>query len=138
MYVVKDDKQLRLKIRHPIYALMCIYGVAFVYKIVFGDHTNVICLHISNFAITGLIISLEMFKSVRNGEYSAKRFRSLIVTAIALNILVEIVSIKDIQLPLGVTWVNFNTADPVDAVFGIVAALLFFFVMRFSIIPEKQ
>lgn len=124
--------------RYPIYVLISIYVLAFVYKIVFGDHTNFISLHVSNFAITGLVMSVDMFKSVRKGEFSAKGFHSLTVISIALNILVELVSIKDIQLPFGVTWINFNTADPIDALFGIVAALLFLIVMRFNTKPENN
>ena len=80
----------------------------------------------------------EMFKSVRKGEYSVTRLHSLLVISIVLNIFVESISIKDIQLPFGVTFIDFNTADPVDAVFGIVAALLFYVVMKLCTIPEKK
>lgn len=135
--MAKQQEQ-KLNYRYPVYGLMCVYTLAFLYKIVFQDYTNFISLHISNFAITGLIMSLEMFKAVRKGEYSVSRLRSLVVISVVLNIIVELISIKDIQLPLGVTWVDFNTADPIDAVFGIVAALLFFAVLKFCTITEKK
>ncbi len=129
---------LKLKYKYPIFGLLCLYTLPFIYKIVSQDHANFISLHISNFAITGLIMSLEMFKSVRKGEYLVTQLRSLVVISIVLNIVVELISIDDIQLPLGVTWVDFNTADPIDAVFGIVAAILFFAVMKFCTIPDKK
>lgn len=117
---------------------MCIYALAFVYKVVFQDQTNFVVLHISNFAITGLVMSVEIFKYVRKGEYLESRLRSLVYISIALNILVESVSINDIKLPFNVTWINFNTADPIDALFGIVAALLFLIVMKFCTVSEKK
>lgn len=117
---------------------MSLYVVAFGYRLATKDHTGYISLHISNFAITGLIMSVEMFKSVRKGEYLGSGLRSLVIISIAVNIIVESLSINDIKLPFNMTWVDFNTADPIDAIFGITAALLFFAVMRFSTIPEKK
>ena len=108
---------------------MGLYALAFGYKLLFQDHTNFISQHISNFAITGLIISIEMFQSIRNHEYSDNSFRALMVISIVLNILVESISLDEIKLPLGVRWVEFNVADPLDAVFGIVAVLLFMIVI---------
>ncbi len=110
---------------------MGIYALLFAYKITNSDHTDFISLHISNFAITGLIMSVELFKSVKRGEYSISDFRALVLISITLNILVESVNIGNIKLPLNVTFVDFNTADPIDALFGVLAVLLFVLVIAF-------
>jgi len=117
---------------------MAIYVLTFGYKLISEDHTNFISQHISNFAITGLIVSLEMFRNVKRGEYSLPNFRALIVISIVLNIIVESISIENISLPLGVTWINFNTADPLDAVSGILAVLLFVLTIRLCSKTNKE
>lgn len=117
---------------------MGLYALAFIYKIIFNDSTDFISLHISNFAITGLIISAEMLKNVRKGKYTTSNLNSWILISLVLNIIVESVTIKDINLPFGVTWVNFNTADPIDALFGIVAALLFYAVIKLCTYSEQK
>lgn len=117
---------------------MSAYLLAFIYRVVFQNHTNFMSLHISNFAITGIIISLEMFRSVKQGEYSKVRLRNLLLTVVVINIVVELINLKDVQLLFGVTLANFNTADPVDAVFGVLAAGLFLVVVQYCTAPGKR
>lgn len=70
-------------------------------------------------------MTLSAFPDLYRKGLSKISFIGLIGFWAILNIAIELfVSLKTLQLP-GVSLVNFNTPDPIDAAFGIAAIALF-------------
>jgi hypothetical protein len=103
-----------------------------VFVISLGLHETKIPLiydHISNFAITGAILSFSLFYDLHRGTLTKLSFFGALVFWGIVNIIMEFfVRLQTLSLP-GVSFINFNTPDPLDALFGLMAILLFYIVV---------
>lgn len=103
-----------------------------VFILSFGLHATKLPFvydHISNFAITGAMLSSSLFYDLYKGGVSKLSLLSAVAFWGLVNIVMEFfVRLQTLPLP-GVSFTDFNTPDPLDALFGIIAILLFYFVV---------
>lgn len=111
------------KLRRRILVLLLVFYI-FVYLLRLSD-IPYISDHATNFALCGGILVLSTYS-----ELVGKGLRQLsLILATGLwalvNVVVEFyVDVDVIKLP-GIEFVNFNTPDPADALFGLLGILLF-------------
>jgi hypothetical protein len=81
--------------------------------------------HISNFSITGVLFLDLTRKLLLKKGFSRKQLLIRALPFALLNVIIELfIRVDTLRLPGGVNFVEFNTPDPIDMVFGILAVLL--------------
>ena len=114
----------KYKLKHHVYY----FGLFLVFAGSFAvSKTNVpfISQHISNFGITGALLTLSLYPDLLTGKLTRTSLYVAIALWTAINVVIEFfVSLGDVALP-GLTLIRFNTPDPLDALFGIASIILF-------------
>jgi hypothetical protein len=83
--------------------------------------------HISNFYITGILLLLSLHCNLKR-LISKFYFYTVLWLWVFINLLGEwLVGVDRLTLP-GINFINFNTPDMVDAVFGILAVIIYGFI----------
>lgn len=127
----------KLKLKNTrIYPILLV-----VFVLSFGLHETKLPFihdHISNFAITGAMLSFSLFYDLYKGTVTKLSFIGALAFWGLINIVIEFfVRLQTLPLP-GVSLTDFNTPDPIDALFGIVAVLLFYFVVTRYCLEESK
>lgn len=119
-----DKDQIRTH-NKKVLILATVFGLTIFLRNFISSDRSFIMSHLSNFGFTGLLLTSSLFIIGKYSPKKAKRdFTQALVVCIALNIILEFSdSVGDLQLPFGITFQSFNTADPIDAVFGFVAII---------------
>lgn len=92
-------------------------------------HVPYLSAHITNFALTGLMLCLSLYIDLHRGSLTKRSFVVVISLWVFINMVVELfVRLDTLRLP-GVDFTNFNTPDPFDALFGILGAGLYAWVI---------
>jgi hypothetical protein len=84
--------------------------------------------HIMNFALSGGILVLSTYPDLIGKGITRVSLLSVVIFWSLVNIVIEFfVTVDEVPLP-GLTFTNFNTPDPLDALFGLLGIGLFTFV----------
>jgi hypothetical protein len=89
--------------------------------------------HISNFAITGGVYMIGAHELLSRKPMSQQKFLLSLLPYAIINIVMELfVRVDTLRIDI-VSFTNFNTPDPIDAVFGLAAlALIWWVMMRYG------
>lgn len=101
---------------------------------------NAFTLHISNATFTCLIVLVVFEKRLRKSGFSVQMLWVIFGVFALINLLVELVTIDTIPLPspgFEMTFANFNTADPFDAIWGIAGLSLLIVAIYYLALPYK-
>lgn len=130
---------LILKNKVVYFGLLALFGATIVMRSTMDAPTGFFYEHISNFAITGGLFLLAITYMLLKQGFTRKKLLTEAAPYVLLNIILELfVRVDTLHLP-GVDFVNFNTPDPVDMVFGLVAVgLVVGVVLRFSVPALKK
>ncbi len=111
--------------------LLAIFLFLFAWRASGHFYAGALSDHIGNFIFTGLAFLVVMGPKIyQQGRYTNELVIAAIVLASANVILELLVNVDEITLPLGITFVNFNTTDPWDIPFGILALLVILVLSR--------
>ena len=131
------DKAQRFAYNKKVVTLAVFFGVISVLKIFILHDKSFVTSHLSNFGLTGLLLSSSLIAVGKFNAKKAKRdFIQALVICVALNLILEFGgTIGDLKLPFGITFESFNVADPVDALFGLVATAVVLAAKKYWIKP---
>ena len=113
--------------------LAVFFGSIGALKIFILRSDNFFISHLSNFGLTGLLLSSSLFSLRKYDKKKSDRdFKQALVVCVALNLILELGgSIGTLNLPFGGTFENFNIADPLDAVFGLISILIVVLIKKY-------
>lgn len=109
--------------------LLGLFVAVYVWRATHSLWIEPISTHISNFAITGGAVLLLIGPKDFERKKARNKVIQIALTFAGANIIVEMLSIGDLQLP-GLTFLSFNTPDILDAAFGLLAILIVTFAYR--------
>lgn len=87
-----------------------------------------VSVHITNFAITGGFLCLSIFPDLLKRKLTKFSLLTALAFWLLVNIVVETAIKLDTLRLLGVDFINFNTPDLLDALYGIIAVAVFGYV----------
>ena len=118
-----------LKINNkPLYFSLTVFFVATY--LLRGTSFSILSSHITNFSVTGSLLCISLYSDLHKGKLSQRSLYMALIFWTFVNLVMELfVRVGTIHL-FFVSFVNFNTPDPVDAIFGIVSIIIYYFVLR--------
>ncbi len=120
---------LKLKNKFVYYYLLSGFVICYILKVLDFPLPTIIYNHISNFAILGGLFLLVNYDLFFKKQYTKKKLALTMLPFALFNVFLEIFVRVDVIRVSFVEFVNFNTPDTVDAVFGILALILIYFVV---------
>ena len=113
--------------------MLAVFGLPFVLRVVGLTTPEFFMLHISNFAITGLVFLIAGYNNLIYKGFTQQRLIIELGLYAVINLVLELfINVQDITFSI-VTFEDFNTSDPLDLVYGLLAVvLLYVVVMRES------
>jgi hypothetical protein len=92
--------------------------------------------HITNFAITGMLFLIASDTIIFGKPFSKRRLALELLPFGILNVILELFIRAD-TIKIGmVSFVNFNTPDPFDLAFGMIAVVVLYLVILKYSVPE--
>lgn len=123
------SQMLRQKNRKAYLILLTLFITCFLLRVNEIPLPGILMSHISNFAITGGLFMLSSDSLLLNKPFSRKRLLLELLPFAILNIVIELfVRVDTIRIGI-VEFVNFNTPDVIDMVFGLLSLVLVYFVI---------
>lgn len=120
---------LKLKNKFVYYYLLSIFVFSYILKVLEFPLPSIVYNHISNFAILGGLFLIVNYDLLIKKQYTKKSLMRAMLPFALFNIILELfVRVDTIKVGF-VEFVNFNTPDPIDAGFGILALVLIYFVV---------
>lgn len=113
------EKFKRLRPSRPYILLLITFGALYAWRMSGIYWIAPISGHLSNFALTGILLLLLIGPLHFERKEARSRVLALSIFFILANIIVESLNIGSLFTPTA-----FNTADLLDAMFGIIAAAL--------------
>jgi hypothetical protein len=125
IYFHQMQQKYKIKSRHAFVYLLLLFIVCyFIRQLPIPFLSD----HIMNFSLSGGILVLSTYPDLIGKGITKISLISIVIFWSLVNIVIEFfVTADEIPLP-GVTFTNFNTSDPLDALFGLFGIGLFTFV----------
>jgi hypothetical protein len=125
----------KLTYRKRVVILILAFGATSILKIFILRSSNFFVSHLSNFALTGMLLSTSLLYF---RKYNPRKARNEYLQALGVCVLLNLVlefgkSIGNIKLPFGGTFESFNIADPIDGLFGLAAIVAVALVKKYWI-----
>lgn len=118
--------------------MLAVFGLPFVLRVAGLTTPEFFMLHVSNFAITGLVFLIASYNNLIYKGFSQQRLIiELGLYAVINGVLELFINVQDITFSI-VIFEDFNTSDPLDLVYGLLAVvLLYFVIMKKSFLLPK-
>jgi hypothetical protein len=115
--------------------MLAVFGVPFALRVLGVTTPEFVMLHISNFAITGLVFLIAGYGNLVNKGFTHRRLIVELGLFAMINVIFELlINVQDVTFGI-VTFEGLNTSDPLDLAYGLLAVvLLYVVIMRKSVV----
>jgi hypothetical protein len=118
--------------------MLAVFGVPFAMRVLGITTPEFVMLHVSNFAITGLVFLIAGYSNLVSRGFTHKRLIVELGLYAMINVVFELfINVQYVTFDI-VTFEGLNTSDPLDLVYGLLAVMLLYFViMKNSVVLPK-
>jgi hypothetical protein len=118
--------------------MLAVFGVPFALRVLGVTTPEFVMLHISNFAITGLVFLIAGYGNLVIKGFTHRRLIIELGLFAMINVVFELfINVQDVTFGI-VTFEGLNTSDPLDLVYGLLAVMLLYAViMKKSVVLPK-